>query len=374
MNPDQRKLEDPQVFVSFKNLNADGKPTRDSELAKEIHDFLSAQGLRVFFSNVSLEKLGVAAYKRAIDGALDSAKVLIAVGTSGEHLDSQWVRYEWDSFLNDILSGIKPDGRIFGYVENIPISSLPRSLRQSQVFEHGPGAMERLFNFVANAVGMKITDIDTRISQTTDRLRQVVVQGEAWRIGVIKAWRAADTQRLICRIETDWQSVMPKGSQELKSRGWSGSLFDWGVQLDKPRVWHKCWTEQELRGIAEELVLIHRVIFPSDPFGSMTFESLPVPKFETPPWFNGRIPGGDLEITCKQCSFDDDISYGKYETKPVAGECPECGLGRRNWFLYIHGSRGERQCKSCNYRFTGETPTRCPECGFEGGMPAQAQA
>jgi len=39
--------------------------------------------------------------------------------------------------------------------------------------------------------------------QTTDRLRRVSVQGEAWRIGVVKAWKAADTQRLICKIETD---------------------------------------------------------------------------------------------------------------------------------------------------------------------------
>jgi hypothetical protein len=151
----------PQAFISFKNLDSDGKPTRDSQLAQEVHDFLVNQGVRVFFSNVSLEQLGVAAYKRAIDSALDSAKVLIAIGTSGEHLDSQWVRYEWDSFLNDILSGVKPDARIFGYVENTPISSLPRALRQSQVFEDGPGAMERLFNFVANALGTKITDIET---------------------------------------------------------------------------------------------------------------------------------------------------------------------------------------------------------------------
>lgn len=108
MNLTQREPGDPEVFISFKNLDPDGKPTRDSELAKDIYDFLSAQGLRVFFSNVSLEKLGVAAYKKAIDSALDSAKVLIAVGISGENLDSQWVRYEWDSFLNDILSRVKP--------------------------------------------------------------------------------------------------------------------------------------------------------------------------------------------------------------------------------------------------------------------------
>lgn len=369
MSITQMSSESPQVFISFKNLDSNGNPTRDSRLAQEVHDFLVAQGLRVFFSNVSLEKLGIAAYKRAIDGALDSAKVLIAVGTSGENLDSQWVRYEWDSFLNDILSGVKPEARLFGYVENTPISSLPRALRQSQVFEHGPGALERLFNFVANALGVKVTDFDTRVSQTTDRLQQVVTQGEAWRIGIVKAWRAEDTRRLICQIETDWQVVPPKATSELEKRGWCGSPFHWGIQLDKPRVWHNCRTAQELRSIAEEIVLLHRVIFPSDPFGSMTFQSLPVPRFETPPWYRGSLAGGDLEITCKQCSFHDDMSYGKYETKPVAGECPECGLGRKDWFVYYHGSP-ERECKKCKHKFTAEVPPRCPQCHFEGGAPA----
>jgi hypothetical protein len=48
-----------EVFLCFKNLNDGGTPTRDSVLAKEIFDFLSMQGLRVFLSNVSLEKLGI---------------------------------------------------------------------------------------------------------------------------------------------------------------------------------------------------------------------------------------------------------------------------------------------------------------------------
>ena len=79
----------PDIFISFKNLNVDGKQTRDSELAQEIHFFFVAQGLNVFFSNISLQKLSVSAYKKEIDNALDSAKILIAVGTSGENLDSQ---------------------------------------------------------------------------------------------------------------------------------------------------------------------------------------------------------------------------------------------------------------------------------------------
>lgn len=140
------------VFISFKNLDKSGKPTRDSVLAREVFDGLSGRGFRVFFSPVSLEKLGVSAYKAAIDKALDSSRILVAVGTSAENLDAQWVRYEWDGFFNDILSGVKPDGRVFAYVEGCEPKSLPRALRQSQVFARGDGGLEKLANFVANAL------------------------------------------------------------------------------------------------------------------------------------------------------------------------------------------------------------------------------
>lgn len=39
------------------------------------------------------------------------------------------------------------------YVKGIPLLKLPRALRQSQVIYDGPGSMQRLFNFVANALG-----------------------------------------------------------------------------------------------------------------------------------------------------------------------------------------------------------------------------
>ena len=140
------------VFISFKNLDKSGKPTRDSVLAREVFDGLSGRSFRVFFSPVSLEKLGVSAYKAAIDKALDTSRVLVAVGTSAENLDAQWVRYEWDGFFNDILSGVKPHGRVFVYVEGCEPRSLPRALRQSQVFGRAEGGLEKLANFVANAL------------------------------------------------------------------------------------------------------------------------------------------------------------------------------------------------------------------------------
>ena len=132
------------VFISFKNLLPNGESTRDSKLAREVHDYLVGRGLSVFFGNVSLESLGISEYKKAIDVALDVSQVLVAVGTTREHLEARWVRYEWDSFFNDILSGVKPSGRVFAYVDGIRILDLPRSLRQAQTFIQGEDSDVRI--------------------------------------------------------------------------------------------------------------------------------------------------------------------------------------------------------------------------------------
>lgn len=67
-------ITDYDVFISFKNLMPNGEPTRDSALAREVYDYLTAKGFQVFLSNVSLERLGISEYKKAIDGALDVAR------------------------------------------------------------------------------------------------------------------------------------------------------------------------------------------------------------------------------------------------------------------------------------------------------------
>jgi hypothetical protein len=140
------------VFISFKNLGPDGRPTRDCEIATELFEVLTSNGLRVFFSNVTLEKLGVAQYKKAIDRALDGTQILIAVGTQTEYLESDWVRYEWDGFFGDVISGIKPNGRLFAFVEGLRTADLPRTLRQNQVFFRDRDSTDSLVRFIRNAL------------------------------------------------------------------------------------------------------------------------------------------------------------------------------------------------------------------------------
>ena len=87
------------VFICYKETAEDGGRTEDSVLAQDIYDALTAKGLKVFFSRITLEdKLGVQ-YEPYIYAALSSAKVMLAVGTQFEYYDAVWVKNEWSRFL-----------------------------------------------------------------------------------------------------------------------------------------------------------------------------------------------------------------------------------------------------------------------------------
>ncbi|MET0645282.1 MAG: toll/interleukin-1 receptor domain-containing protein [Pyrinomonadaceae bacterium] len=137
-----------EVFISFKHLDENGEETRDFAIARNVATFLRQEGFRVFFSPESLEQIGTSTYKNAIDEALDSAPVLVAVGTTREHLMSKWVRYEWDGFLQDIIGGYKSVGELFTMVENMSPRELPRGLRLRQVFKYSDGELARMANFI----------------------------------------------------------------------------------------------------------------------------------------------------------------------------------------------------------------------------------
>ena len=87
------------VFISYKELDENGERTRDSVLAQDIYYQLTEQGQRVFFSRISLEDIPGTQYEPYIFAALNSAKVMIVVGTSAENLSAVWVKNEWSRFL-----------------------------------------------------------------------------------------------------------------------------------------------------------------------------------------------------------------------------------------------------------------------------------
>ena len=146
-----------EVFLSFKNLDEYGKKTIDAKMAEELYTELTRQGINTFFSNASLEKMGVAQYKQAIDQALDEAKILVVIGTSIENLNSNWVRYEWDGFYSDILSGQKK-GEMFSYIDCMENKDLPRTLRQLQSFCKNSSEIGTIIMFICHALGRNVID------------------------------------------------------------------------------------------------------------------------------------------------------------------------------------------------------------------------
>ena len=101
------KEEPFDVFICYKETDAQGRRTPDSVLANELYHELTKEGFKVFFSRITLEdKLGTA-YEPYIFAALNSARVMVALGTKPEYFNAVWVKNEWSRYLALIRSGAR---------------------------------------------------------------------------------------------------------------------------------------------------------------------------------------------------------------------------------------------------------------------------
>ncbi|MBS5733950.1 MAG: TIR domain-containing protein, partial [Clostridiales bacterium] len=76
-----------------------GRRTPDSVLANELYHELTRAGFKVFFARITLEdKLGTA-YEPYIFAALNSARVMVVIGTKPEYFNAVWVKNEWSRYL-----------------------------------------------------------------------------------------------------------------------------------------------------------------------------------------------------------------------------------------------------------------------------------
>ncbi|MBQ9083583.1 MAG: toll/interleukin-1 receptor domain-containing protein [Clostridia bacterium] len=95
------------VFICYKESDSYGRRTPDSVLAQDLYYQLTNEGFKVFFARITLEdKLG-SAYEPYIFAALNSAKVMVALGTSPDYFKAVWVKNEWSRFLSLIKQGQK---------------------------------------------------------------------------------------------------------------------------------------------------------------------------------------------------------------------------------------------------------------------------
>ena len=140
------------VFICYKETDDKGERTLDSVIAQDIYTALTEKGYRVFFSRISLEdKLGVE-YEPYIFAALNSAKLMLAVGTDYEHFNAVWVKNEWSRFLALIASGQKKT--LIPCYKNIDAYDMPREFAKLSAQDMGKvGAMQDLLRGVEKILG-----------------------------------------------------------------------------------------------------------------------------------------------------------------------------------------------------------------------------
>ena len=142
------------IFISYKETDDQGNRTLDSVIAQDLYNELTEKGYRVFFSRISLEdKLGVE-YEPYIFAALNSARLMLVVGTDYEHFDAVWVKNEWSRFLKLISSGQKKV--LIPVFKNMDPYDMPNEFAKLSAQDMGKvGAMQDLLRGVEKILGGK---------------------------------------------------------------------------------------------------------------------------------------------------------------------------------------------------------------------------
>ena len=154
------------VFISYKETDESGERTLDSVLAQDIYKALTDEGYRVFFSRISLEdKLGTE-YEPYIFAALNSARVMLAVGTDYENYDSVWVKNEWSRFLKLIAKGEKKT--LIPVFKNMDAYDMPKEFAKLAAQDMGKvGAMQDLVRGVEKILPLKKPESAPAVQQPT---------------------------------------------------------------------------------------------------------------------------------------------------------------------------------------------------------------
>lgn len=127
-----RKEAPYDIFICYKETDDVTKErTEDSTIAQDLYFALVKQGYKVFFARKTLEQKLGSEYEPVIYAALNSAKVMIALGTKPEYFNAVWVRNEWSRFIK-MAKDSKDDKIIIPAYRGFSAYELPNELSHFQ--------------------------------------------------------------------------------------------------------------------------------------------------------------------------------------------------------------------------------------------------
>ena len=131
------------IFICYKETDIGDERTEDSRIAQELYQRLERKGYRVFFARKTLENQLGSEYEPVIFSAINTAKVMIVLGTKKEYFNAVWVRNEWSRYIE--LVAENPEKVLIPVYKNMSAYDLPDELAAFQSQDMGRlGFMEDL--------------------------------------------------------------------------------------------------------------------------------------------------------------------------------------------------------------------------------------
>lgn len=153
------------VFISYKEKNPDGNRTKSSVIAQDLYDRLESAGYRTFFSRISLEDKIGNEYEPYIYSALQSARVMLVLGTRREEFVAPWVKNEWSRYL--LAMKDNPEKKLIPCYCDVDVYELPDEFQILQGQDMSKiGYEQDLIRGIGKLLG------------TTSNKTEVVVSGE----------------------------------------------------------------------------------------------------------------------------------------------------------------------------------------------------
>ncbi len=179
------------VFICYKESDESGSRTIDSTLAQDIYYQLTDQGLRVFFARITLEDKIGSEYEPYIFAALNSAKVMIVVGTKPEYFNAVWVKNEWSRFLS-IVKHDRSKAILPCYKDMDPYD-LPEQLSVLQSYDMSKiGFIQDLVRGINKVVSAGKKEAKTETVVINDNTNASPLLKRAFMFLEDKNWREAD--------------------------------------------------------------------------------------------------------------------------------------------------------------------------------------
>ncbi len=179
------------VFICYKETDNNGRRTVDSTLAQDIYYQLTNEGYKVFFSRITLEdKLGTE-YEPYIFSALNSAKVMLVIGTSKDYFNAVWVKNEWARFLD--LARKDKSKMIIPCYRDMDAYDLPDELSMFQSQDMSKiGFIQDLIRGIKKVLQKETPKNVTVVSNTAEAFNSEVILKRAFMLLEDAEWQKAD--------------------------------------------------------------------------------------------------------------------------------------------------------------------------------------